>query len=86
MNGVQLQLGGDDVFSKDELNRLADWDQSAKELMRSTNPFIQELACLHGLQDTPRFNSLLDSAFDSDEALAFDAINQLNESDSGFSY
>jgi len=33
-----------------------------------------------------RFDSMLDSAFDSDEALAFDAINQLNQSDSGLGY
>lgn len=51
-------------------------------LMKSTNPFIQELACLHGLSEQPRHPELLNTAFDQDESLAMDAIDQVQQSGS----
>ena len=86
LNGLNLEFGEPHDLPNDELNRLASSDKSATSLMRSADPFIRELACLHGGESARRFSSLLNSAFDGDEALAFDAINQLNQSDSGFIY
>jgi hypothetical protein len=86
MNGIHLEFGNNPVIPNDELNRLAAWDESAPALMGSADPFIRELACLHGADYPRRFDVMLDSAFDSDESLAFDAINQLDQSDSGNGY
>jgi hypothetical protein len=83
LNGVQLDFGGDADVPNDELNRLAKWVESAASLMRSSNPFIREMACLHGVSNRCRYDDLLDSAFDTDEQLAFDALEQLNGSSSG---
>jgi hypothetical protein len=85
-NGTRLDLGENPDAPNDELNQLAAWDGTGSALMRSADPFIRELACLHGADHARRFDFLLDSAFDGDEALAFDAINQLNQSDSGNGY
>ena len=67
------------LFPDDELNRFAIWDHGS-ELMKSEEPFIRELACLHGVDEERRHAVVLDSAFDRDEQLAFDAINQLQPS------
>jgi hypothetical protein len=48
--------------------------------MRSKDPFIRELACLHGLAPQPRHPEVLESPFDEDEELAMDAIDQLQQS------
>lgn len=50
-----------------------------KELMQSTNGFVKEFACLHGLTK-PRHQNVLDSSFDRDEELAMDVLNQLQKS------
>ncbi len=49
------------------------------KLMSSEDGFIQEIACLHGIGET-RHSNLLDQAFDRDEELALDVINQLQNS------
>jgi len=49
-------------------------------LMKSTNGFIREIACLHGLSTQPRHPTLLEAVFDQDEELAMDAIDQLQQS------
>jgi len=56
----------------DELNRFALW-QEGHSLMVSENVSIQEIACLHGVTTSPRHKSMLDTAFDRGEQLAFDA-------------
>jgi hypothetical protein len=86
LNGIRLDLRSGSGIPNDELNQLAAWGDTAADLMQSNNPFIRELACLHGIDQPRRFDDMLDSAFDDDEALAFDAINQLNQSDSGLGY
>lgn len=53
---------------------------TTKDLMRSGDIFIRELACLHGLSEKPRHPSMLESVFDEDEELAVDAVEQLQES------
>jgi hypothetical protein len=40
----------------------------------------RELACLHGLAEHPRHAELLETAYDEDEDLALDAIDQLQQS------
>lgn len=51
-------------------------------LMRSLDPFVRELACLHGLSAQPRHADLIETAFDRDELLALDAVDQLQQSQS----
>jgi hypothetical protein len=79
LNGVTVDTGINTNVPADELNRFALWNQGG-ELMKSEDPFIRELACLHGVGDGRRHASVLDSAFDRDEQLAFDAIAQLQPS------
>jgi hypothetical protein len=50
-------------------------EENMKNLMKSDDLFIKELACLHGVDESKRHLSLLNSAFDRDEDLAFDIIN-----------
>jgi hypothetical protein len=52
-------------------------DQS---MMKSANPFLREIACLHGLSPGPRHVAIFDRAFDEDEALTMDAVAQLQQS------
>lgn len=49
-------------------------------LMKDAEPFIRELACLHGIVGRPRHPELLEAVFDEDEDLAMDAIDQLQQS------
>lgn len=49
-------------------------------LMRSADPYIREIACLHGLSQTARHAEMLRAVFDEDEDLAMDAVEQLQQS------
>jgi hypothetical protein len=77
LNGVSVQRH--EPEDEPELIRLArigsDWG-----LMRSNDPFTRELACLHGLTSQPRHSDTLESAFDEDEPLVLDAIDQMRQS------
>ena len=53
------------------------------EMMRTKDAFMQELSCLHGLAANPRHPEILATAFDTDETIAFDAVEQSQHS---FSY
>lgn len=79
LHGVTVNAGDGADNPDDELNRFALW-QNSGELMKSNDPFIRELACLHGVGGGCRHASVLDAAFDRDEQLAFDAITQLQAS------
>jgi hypothetical protein len=74
-----VDTGNDPNAPADALNHFAIWDQG-RALMKSEDQFIRELACLHGVDEGRRHASVLDSAFDRDEQLAFDAITQLQPS------
>ncbi len=50
------------------------------QLMRSHDPFIQEMACLHGRYSNSRHQEILDSAFDSAEDIGLDTIEQDHQS------
>lgn len=49
-------------------------------LMKSSDPFIREMACLHGLCEKPKHPDMLDIVFDEDEELSLDAIDHLQDS------
>lgn len=53
---------------------------SSISLMKQPEPFIREMACLHGIAELPRHPEMLESVFDRDEVLAWDAIDQLQQS------
>jgi hypothetical protein len=53
---------------------------SDRALMRSSDAFVKEIACLHGLSNGPRHQQLLRTVFDEDEDLALDAIDQAQQS------
>lgn len=62
----------------DELNRFCLWQEPGHALMGSGDPFIQEMACLHGISDFPRHPETLATAFDRGEELAFDATTPID--------
>jgi len=76
LNGIKYQCNDEALHS--ELRQFALADNQSK-LMSSEDGFIQEIACLHGIGEA-RHSSLLDQAFDRDEELVLDVINQLQNS------
>lgn len=72
-NGINVVGPADD-----ELNRFALWNEQGHELMSSGEPFIQEIACLHGISEYPRHSEILETAFDRGEELAFDATTPVD--------
>ena len=81
LNGVNINLSDRlmDEVSKNELNQFAIGINSSN-LMKSGDPFIRELSCLRGAENPLRHQNILDSAYDRDEQLVFDAISQLRDS------
>ena len=77
LNGVSVERPGPD--NDTELMRFAK-NGADRNLMKSGEPFMRELACLHGLVEHPRHSELLETAYDEDEDLALDAIDQLQQS------
>jgi hypothetical protein len=78
-NGVRLALSDTSSIAQSELVRFAT-SGSDMNLMRSADPYIREIACLHGLSREPRHAELLRKAFDEDEELFVDAVEQLQQS------
>jgi len=78
LNGVQIK----GLTARDEQSELMQFalNGSDVDLMKNAQPFMRELACLHGLSDLPRHAQMLESVYDVDEALAMDAIEQLQQS------
>ncbi len=81
LNGVPVMREGPPLRQESELTRFATAGADVA-LMKSDHPFMRELACLHGLTDQPRHPETLETAFDEDEALAMDAIDQMQQSPS----
>ena len=71
-NGISVAGPADD-----ELNRFALWQERGHTLMKSGDPFIQEMACLHGISEHPRHPVILETALDRGEELAFDATTPI---------
>jgi hypothetical protein len=78
MNGLDVKVA-QSIHSSDELLDFAKTGGTSR-LMRSNNPFIQELSCMHGVNSGPRHPKILDSAFDSAEDIGLDAIEQDHQS------
>lgn len=72
-NGISVHGPADD-----ELNRFALWDERGHPLMESEDPFVAELACLHGISEQPHHPRILETAFDRGEELAFDATTPID--------
>lgn len=80
MNGVKLSEDSYPNPNGNELNRFAAGNAPMFDLIREASPFVQEMACLHGADGPVRHSNTLDTAFDRDEQLAFDVLNQLSQS------
>lgn len=78
MNGVKIQIQPGQLNPESELLRIA-LHGCDRELMKSQDPFLRELACLHGLTQEPRHAEMFRTAFDQDDDLVMDAIDQLQE-------
>ena len=82
LNGINVKflesLGNQPVIN-DPVNQFALGTNPAA-LMKSSDLFIKEIACLRGVTETSRHKYFLDSAFDRDEHLSFDIIEQLQSS------
>lgn len=74
LNGLTLELDHPNE-TRSELLTFASAGVD-RALMRSSDPFIRELACLHGRFGQPRHVQILDTAFDRAEEIALDAIEQ----------
>lgn len=79
LNGVTVNWPMQGQREASELMRFATVG-SDLTLMKTAEPFIREASCLHGLTEQPRHPELLETVFDEDEALAMDAIDQLQQS------
>lgn len=76
MNGVSIKHPDSQLGGTSEILRFASLGADMA-MMKSNNPFMRELACLHGLSPQPRHPNLLEKVFDEDEHLTMDAIEQL---------
>ena len=82
LNGIQVDFTDNSIVDKiveDPLNQFAQ-DHDIAALMKSKDLFVKEMACLYGLAGPSRHTATLDTAFDRDEHLMFDIINQLQDS------
>jgi hypothetical protein len=81
LNGLSIDFKQDVIgeTTNDLLNQFA-LGNNPGELMKSDDPFIKEIACLRGIEKPLRHELMLDTAFDRDEQLIFDIINQLHQS------
>ena len=81
LNGLAL---ADNLFDSERSSLFRFASQGVDtEMMKSKDAFMQELSCLHGISATPRHAGILATAFDTDETIAFDAVEQSQHS---FSY
>ena len=79
LNGVKIRRPVPLTIPESDLIRFAETG-TEPSMMKSPDTFFREVACLHGLTDKPRHSGMLEQAFDEDEALAMDAIEQLHQS------
>lgn len=80
LNGVKVSPESERPTLADSLSRFSDSNVSMSKLMRDSDPYVRELACLHGAGSEARHSQILNTAFDRDEQLAFDVLNQLSQS------
>lgn len=78
-NGVGVKAPKDSSRTHSQLLDIAERGGS-EDNMTKGGMFARELACLHGVGDRPRHSEVLETAFDKDEEIALDAIEQLQQS------
>lgn len=79
MNGVAVQRPEAVQGQNSHLLRFATFGAD-REMMKSGNAFMREVACLHGIANKPRHIGIFEVAFDEDETLSMDAVTQLQQS------
>jgi hypothetical protein len=79
LNSVEVVGASVGNWDDNDFIRLARHGASI-ECMNSKDPFLREFACLHGLADKPRHPEFLETAFDEDEELSLDVMNDLRAS------
>ena len=80
MNGIPVRCSAEiDLLQLSPIMQLA-IKGGTLELMRSSDGFIREMACLHGNFEHVRHSEMIDCAVDEDEALIVDTLDQLNQS------
>ena len=82
LNGIEIKFPENldcNALSDDPLNQFAS-GRNPLDLMKSHDLFIKEIACLRGTERPLRHKDFLNSAFDRDEQLSFDIIDQLQVS------
>lgn len=78
MNGV-VAAGAGLGEQASKLLRFADRG-SNRQVMRSGEPWLREVSCLHGISEIPRHQAVLATAFDEAEDIVLDAIEQGHQS------
>lgn len=78
LNGVDVSQPEFVEASQSELLRFATSGPDISQ-MKSSDGFISEIACLHGLS-SPRHAEMLETAFDKSEEDVIDAVEQIPES------
>lgn len=81
INGIRIDFteGFDGRNTLDSLNKFT-LNVNPLELMKDENPFIKQVACLRGASSLCRHEFMLSTAFDEEEQLSFDIIDQLQAS------
>lgn len=75
MNGIDVRISGEAPKQQSELLHFVN-GKITRSMFLSNDPFVKELSCLHGLADTPRHSTVLNTAFDIAEEVTMDAIEQ----------
>ena len=76
LNGIVIDNNQIKKDDKSELIKFAR-DGVDLSLMKSSDAFIEEISCLHGSGPEQRHKHVLDTAFDIDEEIIFDAIDSI---------
>lgn len=79
LNGVLVSNLTEPTNGYSDLLRFAK-NGSDRMLMIADEPFMRELACLHGVSEKVRHPGLLNTAFDFDDEFTLDALDQLQQS------
>ncbi|MCF3526930.1 MULTISPECIES: hypothetical protein [Stenotrophomonas] len=77
LNGITVNAA--ESFDRNELVEFADVG-ATRALMKSEDPYISTISCLHGLTESPRHPETLETPFDSAEQISHDAIDLIANS------
>lgn len=79
-NGVVVRRPSGAAMPDSDLMKFAFYGANLQMMMTSGSTFMRELSSLHGITNEPRHATMMETAFDQDEALTMDAIDQLQQS------